>query len=303
MKHRFSKNNPPFSISQPHRYLKAIVARGDTSLEQHKVERGKFPFIIFRSGEKTEAERMRRRDLLRKMGWAGVAGLSGLIAKAANAKELRQRIKRVPISVGRSRKVKIDGEKAWHFILPPDKREDRTREVIGAGRQREERRDEISHAKGTVQYSIEFLVPTIEDSDGRLESKFIFFQIKPDGPRGKLDERFPYFSIQVDPNYSLFTDFEFTVGRQIGKQARASVKQNRWHRLDVVVKWSQGKDGFAYVEFDGSRISNYKGYTGPDGRPLVNFGIYRSHLDRANPDKLETLELFVRRYKAVQLEA
>ncbi len=246
---------------------------------------------------------VRRRSFLVNTVSAGFAALAGLGANAAFAKELRQRLKRVSISVGKSRKVKVSGERAWHFILPPDRREDRTRETSGAGRQREEMRDTIAHAKGTVAYSIEFLMPEIADTDGRLEAKFIFFQIKPDAPRGPNDEYWPYFSIQVDPDYSMWMDFEFVAGNQIGRPGRASVRQNQWHRLEVVVKWSGGKDGYAQVNFDGRKIGEYRGYTGPDGSPHVNFGLYRSHLDRANQSKLETLELYVRRYSAVQVAA
>lgn len=239
---------------------------------------------------------MNRRYFLQGM-LAG--GLALVAAVPAAAKQLRQRLKRVSISVGKTKKVKIDGERAFAFTLGPDKLERGT-----GSRQREEMRDTISHAKGTVHYSIEFLFPTIDDPDGRLERQFTFFQIKPKDSRTKTNDWFPYVNIQMEPDYrrkGIFTEFEFKVGNQIGRTSHKPIQHNKWYRLDVVVKWTQANDGFATVELDGNRIASFKGKTGPDGEPLVNFGIYRAFMHRADPAKVETLQFYVRRYTATQI--
>ena len=241
---------------------------------------------------------MHRRGFL-----AGVfAALSvGLGALPAAAKQLRQSMKRAPTSVGKRRNVRIDGEKAYHFTLGPKKLEP------GKGsRQREELRDVVSHARGTVRYRMEFLFPTIDDPDGRLESKFIFFQVKPKDSRTSTGDWFPYISVQMEPDYRRIgplTEFEFSVGDQRGTPSRRPITQNVWHQLEAVVKWSQGNDGFATVSIDGRQIASFKGKTGPDGEPLVNFGIYRSHVHRADPAKLETLQFYVRRYATERISA
>lgn len=120
--------------------------------------------------------------------------------------------------------MRIDGERAYEFTLGPDKFE------AGEGsRQREELRDVVPNARGTVRYRMEFLFPTIDDPDGRLESKFIFFQIKPKDPRTSTGDWFPYLSIQIEPDYRRagpYTEFEFAVGDRRGTDARRPIKQN-----------------------------------------------------------------------------
>jgi hypothetical protein len=240
---------------------------------------------------------MKRRIFLSGVTTA-IAGSIGALPAAA--KQLRQSMKRAPTSVGKRRDVRIDDEHAYEFTLGPDKFEP------GKGsRQREELRDVVSNASGTVRYRIEFLFPTIDDPDGRLESKFIFFQIKPKDTRTSTGDWFPYLTVQIEPDYRRvgpYTDFEFTVGDQRGTASRRPIKQNVWHQLEVVVKWSQGNDGFATVAIDGNRIASFNGKTGPDGEPLVNFGIYRSYLHRADPAKVETLQFYVRRYASERID-
>lgn len=240
---------------------------------------------------------MRRRYLIQSMLASGVACLC---SAPSAARDLRQKLVRAPTSVGKTKRVQIDGSRAYAFQLGPDKFESG-----GGFRQREELRDLLTLAKGAVRYSIEFLFPEIDDPDGYLERPFIFFQIKPKDPRTSEGDWFPYLSIQLERNYlkdGLYTDFEFEVGDIRSAQSNQPIRQNVWYRLDVVVKWSNGTDGYALVSVDGGRIASFRGRTGPDGVPLVNFGIYRSYMHLANPEKVETLKFFVRNYVVTQLD-
>lgn len=220
----------------------------------------------------------------------------------ASGQEIRQKLKRVSISVGAQRRVRVDGEKAWKFTLSPEGRE---REISHekSGRQREELRDHSSNARGTVRYSLEFMLPKIDDPDGRLEAKFIFFQLKPRDKR--TDSFYPYLSVEIPKNYRSQgpkVDFEFRVGKIHEVRSGKPISLNRWHRLDVIVRWTKQSDGLAEVIVDGRTIARHNGFTGPDiGDPLVNFGIYRSHLDRANLSKLEEVNLFIRRYRVERI--
>ncbi len=232
----------------------------------------------------------------------GAVGLAGQFPLFASAQEIRQTIKRVSNSVGKSRRVRIEGEKAWHFTLTPKGRESEIA-AEASGRQREELRDYSSSARGTVIYKLQFMLPNIDDPNGQLEAKFIFFQLKPRDKRGVGFN--PYLTVEIPKNYRSQgpkVDFEFQDGKVREVRSGKPVSPNRWHALEVIVKWSAQRDGFADVKLDGRTIARHDGFTGPDiGDPLPNFGIYRSHLNNVDPSRLETINLYVRRYSVERI--
>ena len=232
----------------------------------------------------------------------GAVGLAGQFPLFASAQEIRQKIKRVTNSVGKSRRVRIEGEKAWQFTLTPEGRESEIA-AEASGRQREELRDYSSSARGTVIYQLQFMLPRIDDPNGQLEAKFIFFQLKPRDKRGVGFN--PYLTVEIPKKYRSQgpkVDFEFQDGKVREVRSGKPVSPNRWHALEVIVKWSAQPDGFADVKLDGRTIARHDGFTGPDiGDPLPNFGIYRSHLNNVDPSRLETINLYVRRYRVERI--
>ncbi|NOD31498.1 heparin lyase I family protein [Ruegeria atlantica] len=244
---------------------------------------------------------MKRRSVLKA---TAVFTLAMVTALPMAAKELRTKLRRVDGSVGKSRRVRINGERAWEVTLPPDGREEEIASEA-SGRQREELRDYTQTAQGTVRYSIDVLMPPWDDPDGRLEAKVMFFQLKPRKRRG--ESFWPYLSVEIPPDYRRAgpkVDFQFDLGPTMIKQSRSPMAPNRWYQLQVTVKWSTASDGYAIVELDDRQIARFDGVTVTDNSiPLVNFGTYRSHLNATDPSKLETVQLFFRRYRVERLSS
>ena len=241
---------------------------------------------------------MFRRSFLAR---AMAVGTTVLAPLSAAAQVLRSRLVVVSVSVGDHDKVRFDGTPGHRFTLRnSDGREDEIAAEAN-GRQRIELRDVAQDARGTMRYSMKFMVPEMNDPDGRLEAKFIFFQIKPDHVRniGFI----PYVSIMVPRDYrreGFHVDFDFPDNRHITTNTRLRI--GSWHDIQFVIRWSKAADGFADVIVDGARIARHTGPTGPDGGAAYpNFGIYRSHMNRTDPQKVEDLTVYIKDYVVERL--
>lgn len=60
----------------------------------------------------------------------------------------------------------------------------------------------------------------------------------------------------------------------------ANELSNRWHSIEVEVKWSTQKDGFLNVWVDKNRKLSYSGQTLISGKYYLKYGLYRSYLSR-----------------------
>lgn len=240
----------------------------------------------------------RRTFLTRAIGFTAIA----ISPFRAAAKQLRSSLQRVESSVGSFDRVRFDGEPGHRFMLGDEDGREREIAAEANGRQRIELRDTMPDGRGTLSYNLDFMVPPFADPDGRLEAKFIFFQIKPD--RVRNIGFIPYVSIMVPRNYrseGFHIDFDFPNNVHIISNSR--LRLGSWHELQVVVRWSNGIDGFCDVFIDGRRTARHSGATGPDvsSAAIPSFGIYRSHMNRADPQRVEDLTLYVKNYRVEQI--
>lgn len=215
---------------------------------------------------------------------------------------LRSNLRRVEPSVGSFDRVRFDGEPGFRFTLSNQDGREREIAAEASGRQRIEVRDTVPDGRGTLSYSLEFMVPELNDPDGRLEAKFIFFQVKPD--RVRNIGFIPYISIMVPRNYrseGFHVDFDFPDNVHLITNSRLRI--GAWHKLQVIVRWTDGADGFCDVFVDGRRIARHIGATGPDvsTAAVPSFGIYRSDMDRTNPQRVENLSLYVKNYRVEKI--
>jgi hypothetical protein len=220
----------------------------------------------------------------------------------AAAQVLRSSLQQVESSVGSFDRVQFDGQPGYRFTLRNQDGREREIAAEANGRQRIELRDTVPNGRGTLSYTLEFMVPPFTDPDGRLEEKFIFFQIKPD--RVRNIGFIPYVSIMVPRNYrseGFHVDFDFPNNVHLVTNSRLRV--GAWHELQVIVRWTNGSDGYCDVLVDGRRIARNSGATGPDvsSAAIPSFGIYRSHMDRTDPQRVEDLTLYVKNYRVEQI--
>lgn len=221
------------------------------------------------------------------------AGISPL---RATATVLRTRFKKVESAVGSYKKARFDGESGYVFTLKNSDGREREIAAEASGRQRIELQDASMKGQGTMRYSLDFLMPALNDPDGRLEAKFIFFQVKPD--RIRNIGFIPYVSIMVPQRYrseGFHVDFDFSK-KNIHVVTKKRISPGRWHNLDVTVNWTTGSSGFCTVAVDDQVIASHRGPTGPDVSPSARptFGVYRSHMDKTDPAKVEDITLYVK---------
>ncbi|MEM6565709.1 MAG: heparin lyase I family protein, partial [Pseudomonadota bacterium] len=242
----------------------------------------------------------KRRDFI---GALAAAGTIALLPVRGLAEVLKTRPRKVDISVGNYKKVRFGNEYGWAFTLKNGDGRETEIKAEANGRQRIELRDAKLKGQGTLRYTMDFMMPALDDPDGRLEAKFIFFQIKPDRIRnvGVI----PYVSIRIPKNYrsdGFVVDFDFT-DRNDYRRTNKKVRPGHWHRLEVTVKWVKDASGYAVVKMDGQTLAQHKGYTGPDAGPqaMPQFGVYRSHMNRTNPSKVEDILFYIKNYKVERL--
>lgn len=240
----------------------------------------------------------------RKVLFGGSASVMAVLAPmAAAAKVLRTNLKKVESAVGTYKKVKFGSESGYAFFLKNSDGREREIAAEASGRQRIELQDRGMKGRGTLRYSMDFQMPPLNDPDGRLEAKFIFFQVKPD--RVRNIGFIPYVSIMVPQRYrseGFHVDFDFT-DRNIHRVTSKRISPGAWHRLEITVKWSTDRSGYCDVKVDGQTIASHKGRTGPDVSPAARptFGVYRSHLNRTDPAKVEDITFYVKNFQVEDL--